>query len=68
VRQEIDYNLHDFKKIIESKKFRTLYKTISRDPEYTLSRVPKGYEADNPAADYLKLKSFVAIASIPIQR
>lgn len=65
VRQEIDYNLAEFKKIIGSKKFKSVYNDLSRDEEYTLSRVPKGYEADNPAADYLKLKSFVAIAKVP---
>jgi len=65
VRQEIDYNLAEFKKIIGSKKFKSVYKDVSRDAEYTLSRVPKGYEADNPAAEYLKLKSFVAIAKVP---
>jgi len=64
VRQEIDYNLAEFKKIIGSKKFKSVYNDVSRDAEYTLSRVPKGYEADNPAAEYLKLKSFVAIAKV----
>lgn len=64
IRQEIDYNLADFKKIVESKKFKAVYNTVSRDAEYTLSRVPKGYEADNPAAEYLKLKSIVAIAPV----
>jgi len=64
VRQEIDYNLDKFKKIITSKKFKSVYKELSRDPEYVLSRVPKGYEADNPAAEYLKLKSFVALTSL----
>ncbi|MGZ8551368.1 MAG: DUF2461 domain-containing protein [Chitinophagaceae bacterium] len=64
VRQEIDYNLHAFKKIIGSKKFKTIYGDLSRDAEYVLSRVPKGYEADNPAADYLKMKSFVAMTSL----
>ena len=63
VRQEIDYNLDAFKKIIGSKKFKTIYGDLSRDAEYVLSRVPKGYEADNPAADYLKMKSFVALTS-----
>ena len=29
-----------------------------------LTRVPKGYEADNPAADYLKLKSYIAMVEI----
>ena len=65
VRQEIDYNFDAFKKIIVSKKFKTVYSDLSRDAEYILSRVPKGYEADNPAAEYLKLKSFVTM--IPIK-
>jgi uncharacterized protein (TIGR02453 family) len=64
VRQEIDYNLGDFKKILTSKKFKSAYNDVSHDAEYTLSRVPKGYEADNPAAEYLKLKSFVAMTKV----
>ncbi len=65
VRQEIDYNLADFKKIISSKKFKAVYNDLDRDAEYLLSRVPKGYEPFNPAADYLKLKSFVATYKVP---
>ena len=64
IRQEIDYNLADFKKILSSKKFKTAYGDLDRDAEYTLSRVPKGYEPTNPAADYLKLKSYVATYKI----
>ena len=64
VRQEIDYNFPSFKKIINSKKFKSVYKDLSRDPEYVLSRVPKGYESDNPAAEYLKMKSFVSMTSL----
>ncbi|HET9746697.1 MAG TPA: DUF2461 domain-containing protein [Chitinophagaceae bacterium] len=64
VRQEIDYNFDAFKKIISSKKFKSVYKGLSHDPEYVLTRVPKGYEADNPAAEYLKMKSFVALAPL----
>lgn len=64
VRQEIDYNLAEFRKIIGSKKFKSVYGDLSHDAEYTLSRVPKGYEADNPAAEYLKLKSFVAMTKV----
>lgn len=64
VRQEIDYNFNEFKKIIGSKKFKSVYGDLSRDAEYVLSRVPKGYDADNPSADYLKLKSFVAMVSL----
>ena len=64
VRQEIDYNFADFKKIIGSKKFKSVYGDLSKSAEYTLSRVPKGYEPDNPAAEYLKLKSYVAMVKI----
>jgi uncharacterized protein (TIGR02453 family) len=62
VRQEIDYNFADFKKIIGAKKFKSVYGDLDRNAEFLLVRVPKGYEPDNPAADYLKLKSFVAIS------
>jgi uncharacterized protein (TIGR02453 family) len=61
LRQEIDYNFSDFKKIIGSKRFKSVYGYLDRSAEYTLSRVPKGYEADNPAVEYLKLKSYVAM-------
>ena len=64
VRQEIDYNFNEFKKIIGSKKFKSVYKDLSRDGEYVLTRVPKGYEPTNPAAEYLKMKSYVALTKI----
>ena len=64
VRQEIDYNFADFKKILSSKKFKSVYSDLSREAEYTLTRVPKGYEVNNPAAEYLKLKSFVALTPL----
>ncbi len=64
VRQEIDYNFAAFREITSSKKFKSVYTDLSRDQEYVLTRLPKGYEADNPAAAYLKLKSFVAMTSL----
>lgn len=64
VRQEIDYNLKDFKKIVQSPRFKKVYQDLDRHDEYTLSRIPMGYEADHPAAEFLKLKSYVA--SIPM--
>ncbi len=64
VRQEIDYNLANFKKIIASKKFKDVYGGLSSGKEYMLARVPKGYEPDNPAAEYLKYKSYVATAFV----
>jgi uncharacterized protein (TIGR02453 family) len=64
VRQEIDYNFKDFKKIIGYKKFKSLYGDLDKSAEYSLSRVPKGYEPDNPAAEYLKLKSYIAFVPL----
>jgi len=64
VRQEVDYNYADFKKILANKKFKSMYGDLSRADEYTLTRLPKGYDADNPAGEYLKLKSFVALSSL----
>jgi len=65
VRQEIDYNFAEFKKIISSKKFKSVYGDLDKSAEFLLSRVPKGYEPDNPAAGYLKLKSYIAM--IPLK-
>jgi uncharacterized protein (TIGR02453 family) len=64
IRQEIDYNYKEFKKIIGSKKFKSVYGDLSDHPDYKLTRLPKGYEPDNPAAEYLKLKSFVSMISL----
>lgn len=64
VRQEIDYNLKDFQKILNAKNFKTIYGGLSEEEGIALSRVPKGYEADNPAAEYLKLKSFITMTNI----
>lgn len=64
VRQEIDYNFATFKKIIGAKKFKSIYGDLDKSPEFLLSRVPKGYEPDNPAAEYLRLKSYIAMVNI----
>jgi uncharacterized protein (TIGR02453 family) len=65
VRQEIDYNFKAFRKILYEKKFSSVYKDLVRSKDITLTRVPKGYEPDNEAADYLKLKSFIATVHLP---
>lgn len=64
VRQEIDYCLDEFRKIVESKKFKTVYGGLYIDSETSLSRVPQGFEKDNPAAEYLKLKSWIATQAL----
>ncbi len=60
IRQEIDYNWKEFRSIIQHKKFKACYGELERGEGMALSREPKGYEKDNPAIEYLKLKSWVA--------
>ena len=64
VRQEIDYNWEEFRKIVHNKKFKAFFSEFDRSPEYALSRPPKGYDDDNPAIDFLKLKSLIVTAKI----
>lgn len=64
VRQEIDYCFNEFKKIVNAKKFVTVYGNLYNAEDVSLSRVPQGFEKDNPAADYLKLKSWIAMQSL----
>jgi len=59
IRQEIDYNWDEFSDIINNQNFRWIYGDLEQG-EFKLSREPKGYEKDNPAIEYLKLKSLVA--------
>jgi uncharacterized protein (TIGR02453 family) len=61
LRQEIDYNLPEFKSIISAAAFKKQYKELHRGEDISLTRVPKGYEPSNPAAEYLKLKSIIAM-------
>jgi uncharacterized protein (TIGR02453 family) len=60
LRQEIDYNLDEFKKIVSSKKFKAVYGGLYTGDDVSLSKVPQGFEKDNPAAEYIKLKCFIA--------
>jgi uncharacterized protein (TIGR02453 family) len=62
IRQEIDYNFSDFKKIISSKKFKDSFGDLST--ENKLKRPPKGYEESNEAIEYLKLKGFTVFKKL----
>ena len=58
IRQEIDYNLDEWRKIVSDKKFKQTF-TNGFNMSTGLVRAPKGYEETNPAIEFLKLKSFV---------
>ncbi len=64
IRQEIDYNLENFKGILHTKKFRSAFQSLDQSKENILSRPPKGYDQENPAIEYLKFKSFIATTAI----
>jgi len=61
IRQEIDYNFQEFESIMNDKAFKKLFKKMEGE---SLKTLPQGYTADNPAIDYLKMKSF--IVTIPL--
>lgn len=61
IRQEIDYNLKDFEKIVKGKAFKSRFGELS---DARLKTTPKGYDADNPAIDYLRQTSFTVTAAI----
>jgi uncharacterized protein (TIGR02453 family) len=61
IRQEIDYNLDEFKNIVEAKSFVSEYKKLENSADLKLSNLPRGYDKENPAGEYLKFKSLVAI-------
>ncbi len=63
IRQEIDYNLKDWQKIMNGKSFRQSFEN-GMSQEDRLSRPPKGYDKENPAVEYLQLKSFVVIRAL----
>ncbi|SMO38860.1 DUF2461 domain-containing protein [Solitalea koreensis] len=58
IRQEIDYNTNDFKKIIESKSFIKTFGQLSEEEKLKIA--PTGYPKDHPEIELLKNKSFIA--------
>jgi uncharacterized protein (TIGR02453 family) len=64
IRQEIDYNWSDFEKTIRNKSFQKVYGDLYMGSDVKLTRPPKGYEADHPAVEYLKLKSWIVTANL----
>jgi uncharacterized protein (TIGR02453 family) len=62
IRQEIDYNFAAWQKVVRQKAFVSNFGAL--DASEKLSRPPKGYEADNAAIEFLKLKHFVVKAPI----
>lgn len=62
IRQEIDYNFQEFEGIMNDKAFKKLFKKMEGE---SLKTLPQGYTADNPAIEYLKMKSFIVTTPLP---
>jgi uncharacterized protein (TIGR02453 family) len=58
IRRDISDNFEEWQGLVESKAFKKLFQKGMQDAQ-ALVRPPKGYEADNPAIGYLKMKSFI---------
>ncbi len=66
LRQEIDYCFPEFKKIITNASFKKQYAGgLEMNKNQMLVNVPKGYNKEDEAASFLKLKNYVAIKNIP---
>jgi uncharacterized protein (TIGR02453 family) len=62
VRREIDGFYEDLEEILADKDFKKVYGSL--DKENTLKSAPKDYDKNNPAIEFLKLKSFTATAKL----
>jgi uncharacterized protein (TIGR02453 family) len=62
IRQEIDYQSEDFRKILNQPVFKARFGPLQGEQ---LKRAPKGYQPDDPNIDLLRHKSFISIHKIP---
>ena len=61
IRQEIDYNGDQLVQTLKGKKFKKVFGELWNEDK--LKTMPKGYPADNPHSELLKLKSFMVLRS-----
>ena len=62
IRKEIAFFYDELETIVNDKKFNAEFGNL--DQEHALKTMPKGYEKDHPAIEFLKLKSFTATSKI----
>lgn len=61
IRQEIDYNGAEFRKILSGKKFKEYFGELEGEK---LTRLPKGYPETHPDIELLKHKSHLAVHNL----
>ncbi len=64
LRKHVASNTTRFRAIVESPRFRRSFGHVSGQ---RLKRVPRGFDADHPAAEYLKLRQFLAGTERPAE-
>ncbi|MCR4031036.1 MULTISPECIES: DUF2461 domain-containing protein [Flavobacterium] len=60
VRKEIAFFYDDLQEILNDKNFKKEFGNLDINENNSLKSMPRGYEKDHPAIEYLKLKSFTA--------
>ncbi|HEY3249610.1 MAG TPA: DUF2461 domain-containing protein [Ignavibacteria bacterium] len=63
IRRFIADSYKEFEKIVRAKDFKKEFKQLWQG-EDKLKTIPKGFEKEHPAADYLKNKSFIVIQEL----
>jgi len=62
IRREISVNADEFLAIINGSEFRKYFTGLSEEDK--LIRVPAGFDKDDPMAEVLKLKSYIAVYNL----
>ena len=65
IREEISAFHEDLEEILAAKDFAQTFDGLDKDEKYLLTRPPKGFQADHPAIELLKYKSFTASRPLP---
>ncbi|HEY8027714.1 MAG TPA: DUF2461 domain-containing protein [Burkholderiaceae bacterium] len=66
IRREIVADAKNFGKVVKNKKMLETYGELEQDSK--LSRPPKGYDADSPHVEFLKLKDFLVVKRTSIKK
>jgi uncharacterized protein (TIGR02453 family) len=64
IRTEIAFFTDDFEIVLNDKNFKKDFFSLTFDEKNTLKNVPKGFEPNHKAADFLKMKTFTASQKI----
>ena len=64
IRKEIEFFYDDLEEIVSNKNFKKEFGQLDRSENNVLKKAPKDFEANHPAIEFLKLKSFTTTLKI----